>query len=123
MRKRIALAAALLAVPTLASAEPPNLYWGVTVGDYTADQREIGLGTEDTTDVGLRLGYHFFDFVGIEARLGRDTGGFAGGSDADTEYAGVFARFDLPFEKVNVYLLARWPAASASSSTATSVRR
>lgn len=107
MTKRIAIAAALFAAPMLAQAQqPPNLYWGVSIGEYTADQREVGGGTENTTDVGVRLGYHFGDFFGIEGRAGVDTGGFAGDSDADTAYYGIFGRFDLPFEKVNVYLLA-----------------
>lgn len=105
MTKRIALAAALLAAPVLAHAEQPNLYWGVSLGNYTIDQRDAGGSSEDTTDFGGRLGYHFGDFIGIEARAGVDTGGFSGDNDTDTEYVGLFGRFDLPFEKTNVYLL------------------
>lgn len=106
MTKRIAIAAALLAAPMLAQAEqPPNWYIGASVGEYTADQRDSGGSTEDTTDAGLRLGYHFGDFFGIEARGGVDTGGFAGDSDADTSYYGLFGRLDLPFEDANVYVL------------------
>lgn len=107
MTKRIALAAALLTAPALGWAqEPPGLYWGAAIGDYKADQRDVGLFVEDTTDIGLRLGYQLGRFIGIELRGGFDTGGVGGDSDADTEYAGAFARFNLPFEKTNVYLLA-----------------
>ncbi len=103
MRKRTVLAAALLAAPGLAWAEPPNLYWGVSVGDYKVDQREVGAGTEGATDLGFRLGYEFGKFLGIEGRAGLDSGGVGGNSDAD--YVGLFGRFNLPFEKTNVYLL------------------
>jgi len=105
MTKRIALAAALLAAPVLAHAEQPNLYWGVSLGNYTIDQRDAGGSAEDTTDFGGRLGYHFGGFFGVEARAGVDTGGFSGDNDTDTDYFGVFGRFNLPFEKTNVYLL------------------
>ncbi len=106
MRKRIALAAALLVAPGLASAEQPNLYFGASIGSYELDQRNVGGGLDDTTNLDFRLGYHLFDFVGVEARLGGSTGGFGGDSDLpDGRYLGVFGRFDLPFEKANVYLL------------------
>lgn len=104
MWKRTALAAALLVAPSLVQAEPPNLYWGVGLGDYTIDQRDVGGETSQATDFGLRLGYVVGDVLGLEARAGLDTGGVAGHSDAD--YLGVFGRFNLPFEKTNVYLLA-----------------
>lgn len=105
MTKRIAMAAALFAAPLLAHAEQPNLYWGASLGDYTIDQSEAGGTSDDGTSLGGRLGYHFFDFVGVEARAGIDLDGVGGGRSNDIEYLGVFARFDLPFEKTNVYLL------------------
>ena len=106
MRTAIALAAALLAAPGLASAEQPNLYFGASIGGYEVDQEDVGGSVTDTTNLDIRLGYHLFDFVGIEARGGGNTGGVAGDSDApDTRYLGVFGRFDVPLEKANVYLL------------------
>lgn len=105
MWKRTAVAAALLAAPALAQAEPPNLYWGLSLGDYQVDRREAGMGTADSTDLGLRLGYHFTDFIGVEARAGFDAEGVGSEAGADTTYAAVFGRFDLPFEKTNIYLL------------------
>lgn len=106
MTKRIVIAAALLAAPMLAHAEPPGLYWGVSFGGYEADLRESGGTADSATNLGGRLGFHLSDFIGIEARGGFDTGGFAGENDTGTTYAAVMARFDLPFEKVNVYFLA-----------------
>lgn len=106
MRKRIALAAALLAAPGLASAEQPNLYFGAAIGGYEVDQEDVGGDVDDATNLDFRLGYHLFDFIGVEARAGGNTGGVSGDSSApDTRYVGVFGRFDIPFEKVNVYLL------------------
>lgn len=109
MNKHIFLAAALLTAPGFAWAEPPNLYWGVTLGEYRSDKLATDSGTTDhTTDLGLRLGYHFSDFIGVEARAGFDVSDTTSGSsiNSDAEYAAVFGRFDLPYERVNIYLLA-----------------
>lgn len=109
MSKRIFLAAALLTAPTFAWAEPPNLYWGVSLGEYRSAKEATDNGrTNHTTDLGLRLGYHFSDFIGVEARAGFDASDVTSGSsvNSNAEYAAVFGRFDLPFEKTNIYLLA-----------------
>lgn len=103
MSKRFFLAAVLLTASVAASAEPPNLYWGASFGDYEVNQRDVGGDTSSATDFGLRLGYEFGKFLGVEARAGLDSGGVGGNSDVD--YAGVFGRFNLPYEKTNIYLL------------------
>lgn len=108
MSKRIFLAAALVTVPALAWAEPPNLYWGASLGEYRSDDAATDSGSTDhTTDLGLRLGYHFSDFIGLEARAGFDVSGVSSGSSVNSsaEYVGVFGRFDLPYERTNIYLL------------------
>lgn len=108
MNKPIFLAAALLAIPAFAWAEQPNLYWGASLGEYRSDKKATDSGTtENTTDLGLRLGYHFSDFLGVEARAGFDVSDVSSGSsvNSNAEYVAVFGRFDLPYEKTNIYLL------------------
>ena len=97
MSMRLILALILLVAPLTALAERPGQYWGVTLDSAvltdTSDEEE------NATNLNLMLGYKFNDFLGVEFQGG-------GGSEDDVLYAGAFARFDLPFERVNVFLLA-----------------
>ena len=107
MRKSIFLAAALLAAPGLASAEPPDLYFGASMGGYEVDQINVGGDKNSATNLEFRLGFDVSDWIGVEARGGGNTGGVSGDSSAPkTRYLGVFGRFNIPFEKANVYVLA-----------------
>jgi len=106
--RRILIAVALLTVlPSTAWAQRSNLYGGFAAGGYVISPP----GNNDesnTTDLGLRLGYHFTNFIGIEGRLGanaHDVTNSNSNSVPDASYGGVFARFDLPFHGANVYAL------------------
>jgi len=102
MIKRIALAVALALAPAAALAQqPPNLYWGITAGGYKTES--IAGTRHHESDLGFRLGYHFNDFLGLEGRAGTSVDASGG---PDVTYGAVFGRFDLPFQKINVYLLA-----------------
>ena len=97
MLMRSFLAFVLLAVPLTALAERPGQYWGVTLD--SAEITDTNGNDDDATNLNLVLGYKFGDFLGVELQGG-------GGSEDDVLYGGAFARFDLPFERVNVFLLA-----------------
>jgi hypothetical protein len=66
-----------------------------------------GLGA-DGTDLGVHVGYHFGDFAGAELRVG----GSSTDNAEEVYYTAAFGRFNLPFEQVNVYLLAGAAAVS-----------
>jgi len=108
MSKRFVLAAMLLATPAIATAQPPApvpaQYWGVNIGDF--DFTNNG-ASGNSTAIGLRGGYHFSDFLGVELRGGFDTGGDKGGlqESPDVIHGGAYVRLDLPFERVNVFFL------------------
>ena len=104
MTIRLLLALALAAAPLTALAEQPGKYWGLSIADAeVTDKDDIGL---NATNVGLHAGYHLTDFIGVELQAGKAMSG-VGGTRASkhTRYGGVFARFDLPFKQVNVFLL------------------
>lgn len=105
MMKRVILASLIAATPQLALAERPPSYWAVSLGQYEfsdADDNAI-----DVTNVGLEGGVQFIPWLGAELRVGaeasRSEDVFA---STDVNYAGGFLRFDVPYERVNVYLLA-----------------
>lgn len=90
-----------------AAAAGPDQYLGISVGAYEAEPPGAS-GERSETDVSMRLGYHFSDFVGVEGRLGANAANIAGDDNSGrpaTEYAGLFLRLDLPFDRTNVYLL------------------
>ena len=102
MIKRIAPAVALALAPAAALAQqPPNLYWGLVGGGYKTEN--IAGTRYHMSDIGGRLGYHLNDFLGVELRGGTSV---AEGNGPEVRYGAAFGRFDLPFQKLNVYLLA-----------------
>lgn len=119
------LVAALLTPVTVLGMDQPAQYYGITLGGYTLDNRIDGLNEElrdnadidstgrlESTDVGLRLGYNFSRYLGIEGRAGYSINQNRN-LDAlhdDLYYAGVFGRFNLPFERINVFALAGYSA-------------
>ena len=100
MHLRLALAAALILAPSAALAEKTGQYWGLSIDDseLTAPNGLRGEGT----NFGLHGGYHFNDFLGVELQIG----GSSTDNAEEVYYTAAFGRFNLPFEKVNVYLLA-----------------
>lgn len=106
MIKRILFAGALLAAPlgAVAQDEPPQ-YIGISAGGF--ELTDVDDNVTEITNVGLRGGYKFGRFFGVEVRGGWESGDVSGALDSpDLTYAGVFARADLPFERANVFLLA-----------------
>ncbi len=104
MIKRVLLAGLLVVVPQWALAERPPQYWGVSLGQFELD--DAGGNVTDTVNLGLQAGYKFTRFLGIEARGGFESGDTSGALDEpDLQYGGGFVRLDLPYERVNVYLL------------------
>lgn len=107
MTRSIAFLCLFSVVCAPAVAAGPNQYVGLSLGGFDAEPPGAS-GDSSETDVSLRLGYHFSDFVGVEGRLGTNAANIEGDDDAGrpiTEYAGLFLRLDLPFEKTNVYVL------------------
>ncbi|MDZ7747885.1 MAG: outer membrane beta-barrel protein [Halofilum sp. (in: g-proteobacteria)] len=105
MNIRLLLALALAAAPLTALAEQPGKYWGLSIADAeVTDQDGI---SANASNVGLHLGYHLTDFLGVELQTGTAASGVSGDRDTgETRYAGAFARFDLPFKQTNVFFLA-----------------
>lgn len=105
MIKRLSLAAALAAMPLVAGAERPPQYFGVNGGAY---EIETDAPFEADGEFGnLRVGYELGRFVAFEARFGLELGNETevAGRDVDPRMGAVFARLNLPFERVDVYLL------------------
>jgi|AntRauTorcE11898_2_1112593.scaffolds.fasta_scaffold00251_14 hypothetical protein len=107
MHLRLALAAALILAPSAALADQTGQYWGMSVDNAKLDAPDNGREGY-ATNLGLHAGYHFGDFVAAEVQVG----GSPAGGIGDPYYAAGFGRFNLPFEKVNVYLLAGAAAVS-----------
>lgn len=106
MTTRLLLALAIALVPLGAAAERPGQYWGLSVGDaYVTDDDDEELGA---SNIGLHVGYKLFDLVGVELQAGGAASGkkINGRDSRDTRYGGAFARFDLPLERMNVFVLA-----------------
>ena len=104
MAIRLLLAACIALVPLVATAEQPAKYWGLSIGD--AEVTDSNDNSADATNIGLHLGYHFTDWIGIELQAGDAVGGVSGNRRSeDTRYVGGFARFDLPFERTNLFVL------------------
>lgn len=105
MVKRILIAGTLLLLPLGASAEKPAQYFGVSVGDYELEDEDNNL--TETTNIGVKGGYRFSPFLAVELHAGSESGGASGALDEPNAlYGGAFVRLDLPFERVNLYLLA-----------------
>lgn len=107
MRVRLALAALLILAPGAAVAEKTGQYWGMSVDNAKLDDPD-NAREGYATNIGIHGGYHFGDFVGAEVQIG----GSPAGGIGDPYYAGAFGRFNLPFERANVYLLAGAAAVS-----------
>jgi len=101
----------LLAVSALSEASwvaetpQPNSYVGFNV----ASSELVGttLGSVAMSNLNLRLGYHVADFFAVEGHVGwgsDNTGVLL--KSPNSRYASLFLRFDLPFDQVNLYLLA-----------------
>lgn len=104
MIKRVLLAGLLVAAPQWALAERPPQYWGVSLGTFELD--DASGNVTDTTNVSLQGGYKFTSFLGLEVRGGFESGDTSGALDApDLTYGGGFVRFDIPYERINVYFL------------------
>jgi len=104
MIKRVLLAGLLVIAPPYALAERPPQYWGVSLGQFELDDAQGNV--TDTVNIGLQAGYKFTSYVGLELRGGFESGDTSGALDQpDLRYGGGFVRFDLPYERVNVYLL------------------
>ncbi len=104
MIKRVLLAAMLVAAPQGALAERPPQYWGVSLGTFELEDPNGNI--TETTNVGLQAGYKFTSFVGLEARGGFESGETSGALDEpELTYGGGFVRVDIPYERVNLYVL------------------
>jgi len=89
----------------VAEAPRPNSYIGFNVA--SSELSGATLGTVAMSNLNLRLGYHFADFFAVESHLGwgsDNTGVLL--KSPNSRYASLFLRLNLPFERVNVYLLA-----------------
>jgi len=105
MMKRVILASLIAATPQLALAERPPSYWGVSLGTFEFTNAEDN--AVDVTNVGLQGGVQFIPWLGAELRVGAQSSDADGVFEAtDTNYAGAFVRFDIPYERINLYLLA-----------------
>lgn len=105
MTKRLILAAALAAMPIVAGADRPPQYFGINGGWYEIDTDAPF--DADGEFANLRLGYELGRFVAFEARFGLELGNEASvaGTKVDPRMGAVFARLNLPFERVDVYFL------------------
>ena len=119
--RSLILLAALLLPATALALEQPSQYYGFTLGTYTLDDGLDDLDSDlsdnagidnvgrlESTDVGFRAGYDFHRFFGIEGRAGYSTGqnGNLRSLHDELYYGGVFGRFKLPFQRLNLYALA-----------------
>lgn len=98
----VAITAGLTAPHLAVAADKPAKYFAIHAGTFELDPAEI-----DGTTIYLKLGYQLNKFFGLEAQFGFLTGvKGVPGSDPDGSQAALFARFNLPFEDLNVYALA-----------------
>jgi len=129
MTLRLGLLLVLLLMPAAAfAAERPPWYFGVTLGAFETDEDIDGFEDDlgdagvvnvddlESTDWGLRGGYRINQYFGLEGRIGFGTGGSSDFNDPgdsqiddirdDLYYGAAFARFDIPFNRVNLFALA-----------------
>lgn len=106
--------ALILAVGTsVAFADRPNQYFGVNGFGPVASEAKVKLEAdiddgaavvsgESSGDVWrLKFGYEFHKFLGAEAHYG-----FSSNGDDTLREGALFGRFQLPFERLDVYFLA-----------------
>jgi len=128
-RVTVSLLPLLLAISSLAAASGwvaetprPNSY----VGFNAASSELVGntVGTVAMSNLNLRLGYHVSPFFAVEGHVGwgsDNTGVLL--KSPNSRYASFFLRFDLPFDRVNLYLLAGGSAFEADVVTATAAKQ
>ncbi len=83
-----------------ADAQPPQ-YFGIFGSDARIQPNEGGRG--DTSNLNLKLGYGFNDFLGMEFHLGRDFKRDRADTEDGVQYFAALVRGNLPFERINVY--------------------
>lgn len=109
MALRLLFLLPLLSLSTVAVAqERPPQYFGLSIGEYELEDEVNGQNFDaEFTNIGLEGGYRFSRFLGVEGRFsyGRDDSSNTL-DDPELIMGGAFVRFDLPFERINVYALA-----------------
>lgn len=84
-----------------AQAQDSKFYYGLSI-----TSTEFDLAGLESNGVGLKFGREFGKYIMIEAHAGTSsdsTDTVLG--DPDTTYASAFLRLNLPFERVNLYVL------------------
>lgn len=101
------LPALLLLLPLGAlAAERPSQYWGASLGDFEFET-DNGSAT-NITNLGLKGGYRLSRFLALEIHGGVSTSGSSSEiiEEPDLVYGAGFVRLDLPYQRLNLYLLA-----------------
>ncbi|MDQ7017288.1 MAG: porin family protein [Gammaproteobacteria bacterium] len=118
----------LLAVSSVSEADwvaetpRPDSYIGFNVG--SSELVGTTLGTVAMSNLNLRLGYHFADYFAVEGHVGwgsDNTGVLL--KSPNSRYAALFLRLDLPYDRVNLYLLAGGSYFESDVVTTTAVKK
>ncbi len=80
-----------------------KFYWGANLASSEFDS-ETGFSL-DTTGIGLKFGREFGDYIDVEAHLGFGSDNSEDLGDPELTYGGAFVKFNLPFEKVSLYVM------------------
>jgi hypothetical protein len=105
MMKRIFLAGVIAATPQLALAERTPSYWAVSLGQF--EFTDVNDNVFDTTNLGVQGGYQFLPWLGAELRYGGQAASSDNALDSTAiNYGGGFVRFDVPYKRTNVYVVA-----------------
>ncbi|MDQ7074262.1 MAG: porin family protein [Gammaproteobacteria bacterium] len=97
-------------------------YIGFNVG--SSELAGTTLGTVAMSNLNLRLGYHFADYLAVEGHVGwgsDNTGVLL--KSPNSRYASLFLRLDLPYDRVNLYLLAGGSYFESDVATTTAIKK
>ena len=90
----------LALAPAAALAERPPQYFAIEGATYEYDPGADGVSTEDGASVRLNYGYALNRFWGFEVHFGME------GGQSNLREGALLGRFNLPYERLNVYALA-----------------
>lgn len=110
LRNAWLLALALFSGAACATEDVGNWYFGLGVSSFNHKRLDIGNHLYETNGYVAKLGYSLGQYLAVEGHLGSGMGDKSSydtaGLRLDTRYvAGIYARVNLPLDKVKLYAM------------------